>query len=353
MTPHLLKVFLPALLAFLIGIAITPHLTRFMYKARLWKRVKRSENNPDAISVKFEEVHNADDEVRTPRVGGTIIWISVLVTTLILFILAHIIDSPLASELDYVSRNQTLLPFVALIFGSLFGLFEDVLEIFPDYFSKFRHGLDDKYLIILVGLFGLFYGWWFYAKLGIESVVIPIVGYTLHLGWFFIIYFIVLVLGTFSSRVIDGIDGLAGGVLSIIYTAFAIIGLIHGQYDIAAFCFVVAAGLLVFLWFNVPPARFYMGETGMMGLVLCLPVVATLLGVSLWIVIIGFPLVATAFSSFAQILSKKYLGKKIFRIAPLHHHFQAIGWSSPKVVMRYWIFTLVCAMVGVIAALIA
>ena len=90
----------------------------------------------------------------------------------------------------------------------------------------------------------------------------------------------------------------------------------------------------------------------MMALVLTLPIIAFLLDKSLWIIIIGFPLVATAFSSFIQIISKKYFGKKIFRIAPLHHHFQAIGWSSPKVVMRYWIFSLIAAITGVLLVLV-
>jgi len=171
------------------------------------------------------------------------------------------------------------------------------------------------------------------------------------MGWMFVPFFVVVVLGTFSSGVIDGIDGLSGGVLAIIYSAFAMIAYFTGLYDIAALCGVIAGGTLAFLWFNIPPARFYMGETGMLGLTITLAIVAFLTDSVLLLPVIAFPLVATSLSSAIQLVSKKFFGgKKVFKIAPLHHHFEALGWSREKITMRYWVLTVFCAFVGLMIA---
>ncbi len=351
MMPIVIKIFLPSLLALLVGFAITPSLTRFMYKKKMWKHLAREVDNPDAISKTYETIHNTQEEVRTPRIGGVIIWGGVCITALLIFLTYRFVPSDFTRELDFLSTNQTLLPFIAFIFGGIFGLCEDILEIYPKLIKRFSHGLDDKYLIGLVVLFATVYACWFYFKLDMSSVYIPFSG-PLEIGWLFIPLVIIVTLGIFSSRVIDGIDGLAGGVMAIIYGGFGFIALGQMQIDIATLCFVVAGSLLAFLWFNVPPARFYMGETGMMALTLLLAVIIFLLDRTLWILIMGFPLVATSFSSFAQILSKRYLGKKLFLVAPLHHHFQALGWGSEKVTMRYWIFTLMAVIAGILLAFI-
>ena len=161
-------------------------------------------------------------------------------------------------------------------------------------------------------------------------------------------------LAVFSTSIIDGMDGLSGGVLSIIFTAYAVIAFVNNQIDIAALCAVIAGGTLAFLWFNIPPARFYMGETGMLALTVTLSVIAFLTDSVIVLPIIAFPLVLTSLSVIIQIISYRYFNKKrVFRVAPLHHHFEAIGWSREKVVMRYWIISLVFAIIGVIVALVS
>jgi phospho-N-acetylmuramoyl-pentapeptide-transferase len=161
-------------------------------------------------------------------------------------------------------------------------------------------------------------------------------------------------LSVFSTSVIDGMDGLAGGVMGIIFTAFAVIAFVHNQIDISALCAVIAGGILAFLWFNIPPARFYMGETGILGLTVTLSVISFLTNSSLLLPIIAFPLVATSLSVIIQIFTYKHFNKKrFFKVAPLHHHFEAIGWSREKVVMRYWIISVVFAIIGVIVALVS
>jgi phospho-N-acetylmuramoyl-pentapeptide-transferase len=237
------------------------------------------------------------------------------------------------------------------LFGGLFGLFEDFLDIFSDRFTSIKQGLPTQYLVLMVTFIGLVASSYFYFKLGLRDVYVPFFGYW-HIGIWFIPFFILVTLGTFSSRVIDGIDGLAGGVMAIAFGAYGVIGFLQNQIDIATFCMVVAGGILAFLWFNIPPARFYMGETGMLGLTLALSFIAFLTDGVFVLPIIGALLVATSFSSTVQIISKRYFGKKIFRIAPLHLHFQSLGWSREKITMRYWILSLMFSGLGIIVVMI-
>jgi len=351
MINSILKVFLPAILSFLIGLVLARPLTVWMYRMRMWKGRARTDN-PDTMSEAYIEIANTEAEMSTPRLGGVVVWGSVALTSFIIFLLSRIFPNEFLLEFDYLSKSQTLIPLLALLAGAGYGFFEDMVEIFHNRFKKLAHGLDRKFTIMVVVMVGLLFAWWFYDKLDYRAVTVPFIG-SVEIGWWFIPYFIVVMLGTFSSRVIDGMDGLAGGVIAIVYGAFGIIGIVQGQFDIAALCFVIAGALLAFLWFNLPPAQFYMGETGMMGLVIVLPVIAFLLHRSLWILIIGFPLAATSFSSFAQMTSKKFFKRKLFRITPLHYYFQTLGWARETVVMRYWIFTAMAAGCGVLIAMIA
>jgi phospho-N-acetylmuramoyl-pentapeptide-transferase len=178
--------------------------------------------------------------------------------------------------------------------------------------------------------------------------------YDVNLGFMFIPFFVIIMLAVFSTSVIDGIDGLSGGVMASIFTGYSVIAFVHDQVDISALCAVIAGGILAFLWFNIPPARFYMSETGMVGLTVTLSVIAFLTDTVLLLPIIAFPLVVTSLSVIIQIFTYKYCNKKrFFKVAPLHHHFEAIGWSKEKVVMRYWIISVVCSISGVILALVS
>ena len=203
-------------------------------------------------------------------------------------------------------------------------------------------------VILLIGALG---AWWFFFKLNVLSIYIPFWG-ELDLGLLFVPFFMIVVLGVFSGSVIDGIDGLAAGVMTSSYAAYLVIAFSQNQIDLAAFCAVVIGGILAFLWFNIPPARFYLGETGMMGLTVGLAIVAFMTREVLLLPIIAFPLFITSISSSVQMISKKYFGRKVFRIAPLHHHFEAIGWPSYKVTMRYWVLSVILAMLGTIIAVL-
>ena len=350
MLVNLLKIFIPTVLAFLIGLGITPIATHFFFKYKMWK--KNSRNN--STNPEFHKIHNENDELKTPRVGGIIIWCSVFLATIIFYLISIIFSSsPLAVKMNFLSRNQTLIPFFTLLTGSLIGLWDDFIQIF----GKGKFAKDDKswrvWKSLMIVIIALLIALWFFFKLGMHSVDIPFIG-DFNLGFLFIPFFILVALATFSGGVIDGIDGLSGGVLGCIFTAYSIIALANNQIDIAAFSGVIAGGTLAFLWFNIPPARFYMGETGMMGLTLTLATIAFLTDSVLILPIVALPLVISSSSVILQILSKKWRGgKKIFKLAPIHHHFEALGWPSYKVTMRFWILSIMFAIVGIILSVIS
>ncbi len=346
-----LKVVVPPVLTFFLGILITPFFTDFFYKHKMWKKSPRTIAN--ITTDDFTKNHNTEAELSTPRIGGVIIWASVLLCVLFIYLVSVIFPTGLTEKLNFFSRSQTLIPLATLILASLIGLADDLLQIF----GKGDYAKDPmiyrKIKIICVCLIGLAISLWFYDKLEVSTVHIPFDG-EFSLGLWFIPFFIVVMLGVFSTSVIDGVDGLSGGVMAVIFTAYAVIAFIHNQIDISAFCAVIAGGILSFLWFNIPPARFYMGETGMLGLTVTLSVIAFLTNTVLLLIIIAMPLVVTSLSVVIQIISYKYFGKRrVFRVSPLHHHFEAIGWSREKIVMRYWILSVVFAIIGVILALIS
>lgn len=348
---NVIKVLLPAVLAFVIGIGLTPTLSGIMYRHKLWRRTSRSKENTHEMSVDFQKVHNEIGENSTPRVGGVLVWLSILVTIVVVYVLSLVFPNDVTEKLNFLSRNQTVLPLAALIFASLVGLIDDLLQIFASDKSITTDGLPRKLRILVVLLIGAVGAWWFFFKLNVLSINVPFYG-EFNLGLFFVPFFMIVVLGVFSGSVIDGIDGLAAGVMASAYGSFMVIAFAQNQIDLAAFCAVVIGGILAFLWFNIPPARFYFGETGMLGLTVTLAIVAFLTREVLLLPIIAFPLFITSLSSSVQMFSKKYFNKKVFRVAPLHHHFEALGWPSYKVTMRYWVLSVILAIVGTIIAIL-
>ncbi|MBU3668560.1 MAG: hypothetical protein FGM57_01175 [Candidatus Taylorbacteria bacterium] len=346
----IIKVLLPAVLSFLVGILITPTLTNFMYKHRMWRGASRSKENTEAMSKDFQKIHNEAGEVSTPRTGGALVWLSIIATIIILYVISIVFPNDVTEKLSFLSRNQTLLPLGVLLFASLVGLADDLLQIYGKS-KEMSNGIPRKLRILVVLLIAAVCAWWFYFKLSMLSIHIPFYG-ELNLGLLFIPFFMVVVLGVFSGSVIDGIDGLAAGVMIAAYAAYMIIAYSQNQIDLAAFCAVIMGGLLAFLWFNIPPARFYLGETGMLGLTVTLAIVAFLTREVILIPIIAFPLFITSLSSSVQMFSKKYFGVKVLRIAPLHHHFEAIGWPRYKVTMRYWVIAIITALLGTIISIL-
>ncbi|OGI82141.1 hypothetical protein A3I95_00305 [Candidatus Nomurabacteria bacterium RIFCSPLOWO2_02_FULL_44_12] len=347
---NLLKISIPTALAFFLGLLITPVATHFFYKYKMWKRHSR---NGNGVSEAFQKIHNEQGELNTPRVGGIIIWVSVLVTTGLFYAAALFLPAPNTEKMNFLSRNQTLIPFFTLLIGSLVGLWDDLIQIYGHgKFSRDSHSWR-IWKVTLVAILSFLIGAWFFLKLGMVAIHIPFGG-EIFLGAVIVPFFMLVALAIFSGGVIDGIDGLSGGVLASIFAAYSVIAYSYNQIDIAAFSGVIAGALFAFLWFNIPPARFYMGETGIMGLTLTLAAIAFLTDSVLILPVVALPLVLTSGSVILQTLSKKYRkGKRIFLLAPLHHHLEASGWSSYKVTMRFWILSVIFAIVGIILAVIS
>ena len=346
------RVLIPSATSFALGIAFAPLLAGILYRAKAWKKSagKGSGIGGGGTPI-FDELHK-EREVSTPRMGGILIWASVLMTALFFWILAHSFDT-FWSALDFVNRRETWLPLFALAAGAFAGLVDDFLEI-----TEGKGGLSLARRISIVGSIGLAAGWWFYAKLGVTAIGIPFSA-PFTLGWLVIPFFALVTLAIYAGGTIDGLDGLAGGVFAIMFMAYAGIAFGEGQTSLAAFAASVAGATLAFLWFNVPPARFYMSETGSMALTLALSMTAFASdtlggGVGVFVLpLVAFPLTATVLTTLLQVFWKKVFHKKLFRVAPVHHHFEALGWPAAKVTMRYWIITIIAGVLGLSIALLA
>jgi len=338
-----IKIFTLGTLSFLVAFWLTQFLTHYLYKYKLWRKEVRQKSIDGKELCYFQKFHS-EGETQIPRFGGLLIWVVPAVLAVIFNFLAKI-DIPWLQKLDFFSRSQTWLPFFALVSAAALGLIDDVFQVR----GKGKYiggGLGLKKRLLIMGLIGLIGGLWFYTKLESSTLHIPGIG-DLEIGILYIPLFILVTMATYSGGVIDGLDGLAGGTFAAIFGAYAGIALFLGQIDIAAFCAVILGALLAFLWFNIPPARFYMGETGIMGLTAALTVVAFLTDSVLVLPIIAFLLVLESGSVILQLLSKKFRRKKIFLASPIHHHFEAKGWPHYKITMRFWIIGVIAAIIGV------
>jgi len=346
------RVLIPSAVAFVLGIVFAPFLANILYRAKAWKKkAGKGVGIGGGGTPIFDELHK-EREISTPRMGGILIWASALATMAFFWLCAHFFDTFWPS-LNFVNRQETWLPIFALAVGAVAGLVDDLLEV-----TRGNGGLSLARRLGIVGTIGLVAGWWFYAKLGVVAIGIPFAA-PLTLGWLVIPFFTLVTLALYAGGTIDGLDGLAGGVLSIIFMVYAGIAFGDGQVSLAAFAAVIASATLAFLWFNIPPARFYMSETGSMALTLALAMVAfasdTLAGdVGVFVLpLVALPLTATIVTTLLQVAWKKIFHKKLFRVAPIHHHFEAIGWPATKVTMRYWVITIIAGVMGLTIALLA
>lgn len=341
----LLKVLIWSVLGFVGAMLWTPLLTNWLYKHKMWRKEVRQKTPDGYVPTEFQRLHK-DKETGTPRLGGLLIWVTTIVLAGIGLLLQWYTDSFTLERFDLVSRSQTWLPLFSLLVGSLVGLADDMLQIFQKggYAGggmKFTRRLGAVLVIAAVG------AWWFWVKLEKMTLFIPWLG-DFEIGWLYPVLFFVTMLAMFGSGVVDGLDGLAGGIYATMFGAYGIIALMQQQYDIAALCALLLGTTLAFLWFNIPPARFYMSETGSLGISVTLTVIAFLTDAVFVLPIIGFVLVMEVLGNVIQLTSKKLRhGKKVFRVAPIHHHFEAIGWSREKIVMRFWVISAVMSTLGV------
>lgn len=318
---------------FIVAMMLTPIYTKFAYKYQWWKK-PRKDTLTGEKAVVFQKLHNEKHKRHIPTIAGVVCILAVAIVT-VLF------------NLD---RRETWLPLATLIVFGVLGLVDDLSNVFLR--SDKRGGLTPKTQILSLLTLSAAGSWWFYDKLGYNSIALPYFG-DVTLGILYIPLFILVVLSTSKAvSITDGLDGLAGGLLSMAFGAFAILSLLQGNYMLAAFCCTIVGVMLAYTWFNVHPARFFMGQTGSTALGAVLGVVAMLTNSLFLLPIIGFIFVIEAGSSVIQVFSKKVFHKKVFLSAPLHHHLEAMGWPETKVTMRFWILGQVLAVVGILIAVL-
>lgn len=340
-----IKIFILAIIASALAVFWTPALTNFLYRHKLWRKKARTKSIDGKQAEVFYALHK-EREVSTPRFGGLLIWVTALIIALAFWCLSQIFtDFFWFQKLNFLSRGQTWLPIFALVSAALLGFLDDILQV-KEKGKYIAGGLTFLQRFFVVSLIGLIGGLWFYFKLDVETIHIPGNG-DLYIGSLYVLLFVIVTLACWAGGVVDGLDGLGGGTFASMFTAFGVIAFTQNQIDLAAFCGVITGAILAFLWFNIPPARFYMGETGSLALTTTVAVVAFLTDSILVLPIIGGILVLEAGSVIIQLLSKKIRGKKIFLSTPIHHHFEAKGWSACKITMRFWVIGVVLAIIGV------
>lgn len=333
--PQIAKIGFLVFGSFALSMALTPIYTHFAYKYKWWKKVKSKAwigGGKEKAPV-FHKLHAEKHKRNIPTMAGIIIWGTVAIIT-ILF------------NLD---RAQTWLPLFTLVVMGLLGLIDDYVNVFG---KGGLAGVRGRLKILWTTLAASVGAWWFFDKLGWTVIHIPAWG-NLEIGWLYVPLFVLVVISTANSvNITDGLDGLSGGLLSFAFAAFAAIAFFEGNFGLAAFCMTIVGTLFTYTWFNIYPARFFMGDTGAIALGATLGVVALLTNSVIALPIIGFIFVAETLSVIIQLLSKKLRnGKKIFLSAPIHHHFEAMGWPETKVTMRFWLIGMVTAAVGIVIGL--
>ena len=329
----LVRIFGLTVLSFVLSLLITTAFTTFLYKNRLGKKIRQTDFNEKAAPI-FYKFHK--HKANTPTMGGLLIWL----TTAVLTILFNL------------SRQATWLPLFVLVMTGVIGAIDDLYNIKgigPNNGGlRFRHKLLIYTLIAIVGAtYFAFKLEWIYRGIHIPGIGDIALGY-----WYIPVFILVLIATSFSVNQTDGLDGLAGGLLAMAFVAVGGTAFFQGQFGLAAFAGTLVGAILAFLWFNVYPARFFIGDTGAMALGMTLAVLSFLTNTVFILPIIGFVFVLEGASTIIQIFSKKIFKRKVFLSAPIHHHFQALGWTETRIVERAWIIGAVCAVIGLVLSLI-
>lgn len=318
--------------AFLLAMLLTPLYTYFAYRYKFWKKQRTTSTLGEKLEV-FTKLHANKFTRNIPTMAGVIGIVSITVITL-------------CFNWD---RAQTWLPLAALLGGGIVGLLDDIINIRGQ--GSGVAGLRSSFKFVMVILMSLVLGWFFYSKLGYTSVHIPFAG-DIMLGVWIVPLFVLAVVSTGNAvNISDGLDGLAGGLLSVAYMVFGMIALLQGHLMIAGFCFTVVGALLSYLWFNIYPARFFMGDVGSFAFGTSLGVVAMLTNTLFLLPIVGVIFVVEAGSSLIQIIAKRFFHRRVFISAPIHHHLEAKGWPEAKVTMRFWVIACVAGFLGLLLAL--
>lgn len=282
-------------------------------------------------------------------VGGGILLVT---TTTILFFLSLIFLYyfwfPITSVYNFISEIKIL--FFSFIFFALIGIYDDIKKTFRDRNGDF--GLRVRHKLVLETILATIVGFMLYRDLGINIVHVPFLG-VFHLGFWYIPFAaFVIVAFTNAYNITDGLDGLAGGVLLIALFSFWVVSAAILDTPLSLFIAILIGGLIAFLYFNVYPARIFLGDVGALSFGATLAVIGLILGKNFALPIIGGIFIVEVGSSLLQMLSKRFTGKKAFPAAPFHLLLQLKGWEEPKIVMRAWLAALVLGLIGLFLAVL-
>lgn len=331
-TKDLNATFMLSVGAFLLAMLLTPLYTYFAYRFKFWKRQRTTSTTGEDLQV-FTKLHASKFTRHIPTMAGMIGVVAIAGITFFF----------------NFDRAQTWLPLAALVGGGAVGLLDDIINIRGRGLGV--AGLRSSLKFFMIALMGLVLGWFFYTKLGYNSVHIPFIGDWIVGVWIVPLFVFAVVAAGNAVNISDGLDGLAGGLLAISFGVFGVIALLQGHLMLAGFCFTAVGALLSYLWFNIYPARFFMGDVGSFAFGTSLGVVAMLTNSLFLLPIIGGIFVIEAGSSLIQIMSKKLFHRKVFISAPVHHHLEAKGWPEVKVTMRFWVIGCILGFIGLLVAL--
>lgn len=339
---HLILIFGSFILSFLSGFILAKPFIDFLTRFGFAKKIREDAAGGGKATL-FRQLHLKKSG--TPTMGGVIIWGSVI----LIMAFSRVLSYLGVFEHSLINRKETYLPLFTLVITAILGLIDDIFNVKQIGNVK---GLSAKFKFLWLTLFGLMGGFWFYYKLNYNLIHIPLIG-DMPIGiWYIPLFIFIIVASANAVNITDGLDGLAGGLLVIAFAVFGTIAFSQGLFILAAFCGVIIGALLAFLWYNIPPAKFYMGDTGALALGATLGVIAMLTNSVAILPIVGIIFVIETCSVMIQIISKKYFGKKIFHIAPLHHHLEHIGWNEATITMRFWFIGGIFGALGLIVSLI-
>ena len=333
-----IRVIIISITSFTVALLLTPYTLKVLRKLDFRKQIRTSDSAPI-----FSKLH--EGKGGTPTMGGVIIWGSVLGIAFVFWLLDTLFDGGFG-YFNFVDRAQTFLPIAALLIAALLGLFDDILGVLK--IGPKGGGLTVPKKLLVYTLLSAVGAWWFFVKLEWTELHIPFFG-NIEIGWWYIpIFMFIIIASAFSANETDGLDGLFGGVSLFAFGALSVIAFSLGRFDLSAMSAAIVGALLAFLWFNIYPAKFFMGDTGSMALGITLGVITMLTNTVVLLPLFFFIPVVESLSVIIQTISKKTRGKKIFLSTPIHHHFEALGWPESQITMRFWIVSVVSAGFGLV-----
>jgi len=333
-------------ISFLVNVILIVPFIDFLYRTKMQRaqqKTKDAFNKATPIFDKFNK-HKAG----TPVGGGLLIIASTSLLYLIFIYMFDLFRIPLQTNFPSIFAESKILLFTILSFG-LLGVYDDLAKIF--FWKKLNFfGVTLKFKLLIEIVLALIIAYWLYADLQIHFVHVPFLG-VFDISYFYIA-FAAFTIVAFSNAVniTDGLDGLATGVLMISLASFWIIAASIIDVPTSLFIGIWLGGLIAFLYFNIPPARIFLGDTGSLSFGAAFAVVGLILGKSFSLPIIGGIFLIEIISSFLQLLSKKFTGKKLFAVAPFHLYLQHKGWEESKIVMRFWLISILFSIFGLMLA---